>query len=276
MYPFRQTYTHMRLTNDLKQLGISFFTIGKSLSGRDLYLFKIGNGAKQIFINGAHHGAEWLTAPCLVRFAEDCQQAMQKNRRLCEFNVKALSATATLHILPMVNPDGIEISAHNPEKVWQSNARGVDLNHNYDAGFSAYKKLEKEQGITAGTTRYSGMYPESEPEIRAVCDYVRSNAFDMCIALHSQGEVIYYDYGKNTPPCSYSICKALCAESGYLPDKTEGFASYGGLNDWFVTQYKKPAFTIEIGKGKNPLPGYLFDSIYQKVLPMLLLASFLG
>ena len=25
---------------------------------------------------------------------------------------------------------------------WQANARGVDLNHNYDSGFYEYKKIE--------------------------------------------------------------------------------------------------------------------------------------
>ena len=33
---------------------------------------------------------------------------------------------------------------------WQANVRGVDLNHNYDAGFDAYKQLEPSLGITGG------------------------------------------------------------------------------------------------------------------------------
>ena len=49
---------------------------------------------------------------------------------------------------------------------WQANARGVDLNHNYDAGFLEYKQIEAEQGILGGgPTRYSGECPESEPEV---------------------------------------------------------------------------------------------------------------
>ncbi len=264
------------MVSDLKMPGVPYFSIGKSIAGRDLYVFKLGNGEKQIFLNGAHHGTEWLTAPCLVRFAFDLQETFRKRIRLCGFNTTALLKQATIHILPMVNPDGIEIARFNPEKLWQSNARGVDLNHNYDAGFERYKILEKQHNITAGNTRYSGQFPESEPETKAVCTYVRENPMDLCVALHSQGEVIYYEYEDLTPPCAKAICKALSRASGYLPDHTSGFASYGGFKDWFIKEFRKPAFTVEIGKGRNPLPGYQFADIYQKVLPLLLTASFLG
>lgn len=261
---------------DLKTLNIPYFGIGKSIAGRNLYIFKLGNGEKQIFLNGAHHGTEWLTAPVLMRFAFELLEANRKRNRLAGFHITELLNSTTIHFLPMVNPDGIEIARLNPEKLWQSNARGVDLNHNYDAGYETYKILEKQNNITAGNTRYSGAYPESEPEVQAICKYVRENPMDLCVALHSQGEVIYYEYEDLTPSCSKAICKELANVSGYLPDHTSGFASYGGFKDWFIKEFRKPAFTVEIGRGKNPLPGYQFESIYQKVLPLLLTASFLG
>jgi g-D-glutamyl-meso-diaminopimelate peptidase len=77
----------------------------------------------------------------------------------------------------MLNPDGVDLQIKGIEaggilserllkmngredfSHWQANARGVDLNHNYDAGFHEYKKLEKENDICAGATRYSGEYP---------------------------------------------------------------------------------------------------------------------
>ena len=274
--PLGQSYCYAQLCSDLDKLAVPYFEIGKSVEGRSLYMFKLGNGEKQIFFNGAHHGMEWLTAPVLMQFAFDFLNAVQKRTRLAGFNAFLLSEQITLHILPMVNPDGIEIAAKNPQKMWQSNAHGVDLNHNYDAGFEIYKETEKKENILPGATRYSGAFPESEPEVQAVCQYVRKNPMDLCVALHSQGEVIYYEYFDSAPPCAKEICNALCALSGYLPDKTDRYSSYGGFKDWFVKEFQKPAFTFEIGKGKNPLPGYQFDRVYQKILPMLLLAGFLG
>ena len=42
--------------------------------------------------------------------------------------------------------------------------------------------------------------------------------------------------------------------SGYRLMQTDGTASYGGLTDWFVREFGKCAFTLECGRGQNPLP----------------------
>ena len=48
-----------------------------------------------------------------------------------------------------------------------------------------------------------------------------------------------------------------------------GLASYGGFKDWFLLHFRRPAFTIEVGKGENPLPVRDFFPIYDKVEAML-------
>lgn len=286
-----QSYTYSDLEADLKLFGIPYFSIGKSVNGKNIYAFTLGEGKRDVFFNGAHHGLEWLTAPTLIRFASDYINAHKKQTRLAGFNITELYKRVKIHIVPMVNPDGIGIATFGTSdpylismnrgndfrKNWQSNARGVDLNHNYDAGFNLSRKEEYRLGITGpGPTRFGGEYPESEPEVKAVCNYVRENDFCLCVALHSQGEVIYYDYNGIVPENSYAICRELCKVSGYRPDKTDGIASYGGFKDWFIKEFNRPAYTVEIGNGKNPLSGSSFESIYQKALPLLLTASFLG
>ena len=62
--------------------------------------------------------------------------------------------------------------------------------------------------------RYSGPSPESEPETRAVADLCRRVAFRHVVALHSQGEEIYWRYGERTPASSLLIAKVLSAASG--------------------------------------------------------------
>lgn len=252
-------YTYNILTEDIKKLKEKFpdipvFSIGKSVEGRELFALKAGIGRKKIFLNGAHHGMEWLTAKVLIAFAEE----------LAENPPTATS----FYIVPMVNPDGVEIAAAGSR--WQANARGVDLNHNYDALWALSKKAEQEHGIfQPGPTRFGGEYPESEPESRAVADFTRQNDFDAAIALHSQGEVIYYDFCGCVPDGTEEYLNKFEACSNYRRDTPMGIASYGGYKDWFIKKFKKPAFTIEIGLGENPLTLDMFDDVYSGVLPVL-------
>ena len=252
-------YTYENMMEDIKILKESYpevpvFSIGQSLDGRELIAIKLGNGSKRIFLNGAHHGMEWLTAKVLIDFAKEVAQKK--------------TAACSLYIVPMVNPDGVEIASKGEK--WQANRRGVDLNHNYNALWELSKQLEISHGVTApGPTRYGGEYPESEPETRAIANFTRQNNFDMAIALHSQGEVIYYDFCGIVPDGTQEYLTAFESVSRYRRDTPEGIASYGGYKDWFIKKFKKPAFTIEIGLGENPLPLSDLENVYNQVAPIL-------
>jgi g-D-glutamyl-meso-diaminopimelate peptidase len=62
--------------------------------------------------------------------------------------------------------------------------------------------------------------------------------------------------------------KEFSRVSGYEPIKT--IESYAGCKDWFIQDWKRPGFTIELGRGINPLPLSQFDEIYQKSLGIFL------
>ena len=191
-----------------------------------------------------------------------------------------------LYFVPLLNPDGADIQIHGEsagrEQVerlvfynggstdfsqWQATARGVDLNHNYDAGFSDYKKIERQRGIYGGApTRYSGEYPESEPETAALAGFIRRHeAIRMVITLHTQGEEIYYSSGDCEPPASARIASLFGRMTGYRVTKAEGMAAYGGLTDWYIRTYNRPSFTFECGRGKNPLPQEQAGDIYEDI-----------
>ena len=57
--------------------------------------------------------------------------------------------------------------------------------------------------------------------------------------------------------------------SGYKVSQPSGIAVGGGFKDWFIEHFHRPAFTIEVGKGKNPLSMTVFESEYKKVDKML-------
>ena len=125
-----------------------------------------------------------------------------------------------------------------------------------------YKRIEEEEGILPGKTRYSGEYPESEPETRAICNFVRWQQPELALSLHTQGEEIYYTSGDKLCPYSLSLAKTISRLTGYKISFPEGSAKYGGFTDWFIEEFNKPSFTLECGLGKNPLPFSDFDKIY--------------
>ena len=293
------SYTYDILQRDIQGLKARYpflqvGSAGKSVLGRDLTYIRIGTGPREVFYNGAHHSLEWITSPVLMKFVEDFARAYALGTNLRGFNPRAIASQASIYVLPMVNPDGVDLVLNglqrdNPyyndlirwnngstdfSQNWQANIHGVDLNHNYDAGWEISKELEAEYGITGpGPTRYGGPAPESEPESKAVADFTRSHNFRLVMAYHSQGELIYWTFQNLAPPEARTIGQQLSRISGYTLDETAGIASYAGYKDWFIQEYRRPGYTIEVGRGKNPLPISQFNTIYNDNLGMLLLAA---
>lgn len=250
---------------------VSCRPLARSILGREIPMLFLGKGKKKILYVGAHHGAEGLTASLLLRFVEELSAAATAGASVYGIGIPYILETRMLCFVPMLNPDGVAIAGGEVEKddllaerrlrmnpsgdftKWQANARGVDLNHNYDAGFAAYKKLEAEAGIRGGApTRYSGEYPESEPETAALSGFIRSVSPAMIFSLHTQGEEIYC--GAGAPPFAEGIARRMASLCGYRYTKPEGMAAYGGLSDFAAGSLGIPSFTLECGKGENPLP----------------------
>ena len=271
---------------------LSVTSIGESILGKKLYMLTLGNeeADKSILYVGAHHGCEWITTLILLRLVNEICEYYKTAKQPFGINLQNMLATRCIRIVPLLNPDGVDmqINGISEDNVlyyrimkmsggdlshWQANARGVDLNHNYDAGFAEYKLLEKEMGIVAGSTKYSGEYPFSEPESGALSNFIRfDDSIKMILTLHSAGEVIYYSSGKYAPKGADSIAKKLSKLSGYEIGEPEGTASYGGLTDWYIGEFDRPSFTIECGKGVTPLPITQYFKIYAGLREMLMWA----
>ena len=268
-------------------------TCGKSLLGKEIFAFVIGEGKKNIVYVGGTHGIEWLTSLLLLKFTENLASAYENESLLSGFNIKDIFENKKLIIIPELNPDGIEIvikgasacgkyKAENYEickgdfSFWSANARGVDINHNFNADWYTLREAEKEAGINSPSpSRFGGLFPESEPETAAITRLCRRIPVEMLITFHSQGEEIFYEYGKNTPEKALHIAKMFSALTDYTLVKNEGLYSSGGLKDWFIEEFKRPAFTIEMGKGKNPLPLENIDRIYEKLESMMVVGTIL-
>ena len=92
------------------------------------------------------------------------------------------------------------------------------------------------------------------------------------ITYHTQGRVIYYEYQDIIPPGAKEIADEFSKISGYSLAEVPNSSSFAGLKDWFILDFNKPGFTIEVGLGENPLPVEDIDKIYSKIREMLILA----
>lgn len=270
-------------------LGVNI--IGKSHCQRNIYSLTIGKSRNPIIIAAGFHAQEWLTTLLALRFAETVLYS--KSNKTPIWGIDLSGINRSIIIVPCVNPDGVEIAVSGFESAgrfsescrkiasvssekWNANARGVDINHNFDAGWHELRRMETDSGILGPSPRrYGGYAPESEPETKALVYLCRLYTPRMAIALHSQGEEIFWEYGNKKPPRSEEIAKILSSVSGYSLIENSGLASHGGFKDWFIDYFNKPAYTIEIGKGEKPLPVSDFDGILKKCIPMLTLATVL-
>ncbi|MBU3102121.1 MULTISPECIES: M14 family metallopeptidase [Clostridium] len=289
-------YTYDIMKKDLEGLKarypfIEVESAGRSELGKELYYVKLGNGPSKVFYNGAHHAIEWITSVLLMKFIENFAKAYVMDQDIEGYNVRDIFRTSTIYVMPMVNPDGVDLvlnglEKNNPyyndlikwnngsldfSKNWSANIRGVDINHNYDAMWQESKNAEASYGIYGpGPTRYSGTSPESESESKAVANLTRSNNFRLVIAYHTQGELIYWNFQNLASSEAKAIAIIFSQLSGYDLGETTGITSYAGYKDWFIGKFRRPGYTIEVGLGENPLPISQFNKIYSDNIKVLL------
>ena len=261
--------------------------IGRSLLGREIPALILGEDASTpVLMAAAFHGQEWMTTLCTLRMCEEMCSHLRADLPLCGVSLARALRGRQVWFVPLVNPDGVEIARYgsiaagayaataaqcgaDTPGVWRGNARGVDINSNFNAGWAQMQALAQKSGKNCGES------PESEPETRALADLCRRVSFRHVVALHTQGEEIYWRYGDHTPPQSAMMARVLSAVSGYTVADPAESASHGGFKDWFIEVFCRPGFTLELGRGQNPLPLREFESIYAKAREMLLLSLLL-
>ncbi|WLR43936.1 M14 family metallocarboxypeptidase [Bacillus carboniphilus] len=280
----KKPYCYHELKNDLNYLCEVFpfirkEVIGYSVLGLPLYELKIGRGKKKVHMNASFHANEWITTCIMMKWLQDYLLAIINQQSFHSYQVEDLYKEVTLSIVPMVNPDGVNlvinkklIPIQNLQYVlklnrnnedfseWKANIRGVDLNNQYPANWI----IEKERKVpkSPAPRDYPGDFYLTEPESIVMEQLVRRSDFDVVVAFHTQGEEIYWGYEGFEPILSYQIVKEFEKVSGYKP--VQYIDSHAGFRDWFIYTYRKPGFTVELGLGENPLPLSEFDSIYCK------------
>ncbi|MCI9016207.1 MAG: hypothetical protein HFJ53_03440 [Clostridia bacterium] len=144
------------------------------------------------------------------------------------------------------------------------NTTGVDLNLQFPAGWEEAKKIKFSKGYNKPAPRdFVGPKPLSEPEAQAIYNFTKQHKFDLILAYHSAGETIYWKYKEYLPKNSEKIAKEFSIVSNYTYEETPYESSFAGYKDWYIQEYNKPGYTIEVGNGTSPLPLSDFNKIYE-------------
>ena len=256
--------------------GAEIVEIGKTFLGRSIYAFEIGCGSPKILAQYAIHAREHITYFLALKHFE-------------QLLVTLKFGGGTVYLIPVVNIDGvalcldgvdsagesadnlIELNRGTDFSLWKANARGVDLNVNFDARWGSGAK----NVTSAGPENYVGSSPNSEPETMALIEFTKSISPNITLSFHAKGEVVYWDFHQTGP--AYFRDKRL----GRIIAESMGYRllssgkSAGGYKDWCIQNLGIPSYTIEVGAenlthpiGQEHLPQiyYKTGTLYQDIL----------
>ena len=119
----------------------------------------------------------------------------------------------------------------------------------------------------------TGRAPLDQRETQALARYTQTLNPALVLAYHSQGEVIYWQFQDIYVPGARELGEKFAALSGYSLEETPYNSAFAGFKDWFIQQYRRPGYTIEVGRGVSPLPLSQFPQIYNANLPILTTAA---
>lgn len=219
-------------------------SIGQTWEKREIYLITLSKDIKKahtkpaLFYTGTIHAREWIGHELAIEFAIYILKNLETDPSL-----QIYLNESTVYMVPCVNPDGYEYS-RNHFSFWRKNRRqnadgtyGVDLNRNFPIGFN-------KSTITTSNV-YGGPEPFSEPETRALRDFVLAHP-NITIALdyHSQGNVFFpaHDF-RHEDTFDTTDMNTLCANMAEEIRKISG-------HEYGIHQGKPPAKLIG-GSGRE-------------------------
>ena len=252
--------------------------------GRPVEALRLGRGSRKVLLTAGHHANETITSLFLWRFLEDYCRALLKDGQLNGFSCCALFRRTTLYLVPLVNPDGADLvaGAATEEEIrqarklwaarpeipfpqgWKANLQGVDLNLNY---LARWEQARASKPSVPGARDFPGWQPLDQPETAALAEYARRICPDAMAAWHTQGGEIYAADPDGSLRAE-NLSRLMEHASGYALAEPPAESSNAGFRDWFLQEFTGAAFTIEAGRGENPLPLEALPQLYRENLPL--------
>jgi len=263
---------------------------------RPIRTLVIGNGERKVIFSASHHANEWITSLVLLKYAEELAQAIQNGGEIYGRSGQSIAEAVTIYMVPMVDPDGVDLVvgaigegdiqydlarrlAQDYPAIpfpngWKANLLGVDLNLQYPAGWLMAREIKFSQGyVRPGPRDYVGRAPLNQFETQALAGYTEFIDPALVLAYHSQGKEIYWKFRDIEVPGARELGEKMADASGYALADTPYASGFAGYKDWFIQNFRRPGYTIEVGSGENPLPLSQFNEIYQDNIGILTIAA---
>ncbi len=275
-------YRHMMRDMQKLQKKYSFHmqSIGSTFEGRDIPMAVLGEGSKKVLLVGAHHGREYITSAYLMRSLELLCSLTTRSYILQGMETSLLLHGKRVYVVPMLNPDGVNISIYGPDaaqypkrirtmrligpsyETWKSNANGVDLNRSYPCLFEQKSTLVD----SPASEFYKGEAPGRESEVEALMRLCDQESFCAAASFQAKGEeIIWADRNSASKiPEAGKLAEALSRVSGYkiMPPSADPGGCTAGFENWFRERYGRPCLLIKISPyagGFIPHPMKKFD-----------------
>lgn len=236
-------------------------SIGQSHEARELINIRISgqmaiaDSLPGILFTGTHHAREHLSTEMPLKLARALVEAYVAG----DPEIRRLVDSRDIHIVPMLNPDGVEWDiADGNYKMWRKNRRdngdgsmGVDLNRNYGFGWGTGGSSQR-----TSSDVYMGPSPFSEPETQAIQNFIaqRQN-ISILLSFHSFSELILYPWGGRDEPIANErdrrVHEVMASEmarwNGYTPQKSSDlYIASGDTTDWAYGEHGIISFTFEL------------------------------
>lgn len=205
--------------------------IGFSVAGRPIEVYTFGTGENQyLIVAGIHGGYEGNTialANELITYIID--------------NPDVIPDRVTLYIIRNMNPDA---EARSNDIDGRVNDHGVDLNRNFPSDNWTADWDRDGCWIYLPTT--GGEYGGSEPETRAVMNFIGSHQIRAMISYHSAALGVFPG-GVPWEATSKRLADALSEATGYpYPPIDTGCEYTGTLADWAIENGADAAVDMEL------------------------------
>lgn len=291
-----QKYSYEEMVQDIAQLQKRYKDhctvniLGTTADKRNLYEVIVGNpdADKHLIVLSNLHAREYMTVQLCMKQIE--YYLNYYNRTIGGVKVSNVLDEVAIHFMPSCNPDGTAIAQFGFDAIrntklrknlykmggltykWKSNARGVDLNQNWDINFEVHG--------TKGSDWYSGKKPHSEAEVKAIIkmlDRVETEGEIVgFLSYHAMGEVIY---GKCAPEAGEAMAKTV-DDMYSVAYKQSGYVLYGSTDiscnqsrEYLMYKRGIPGITLEIGSSETPLDISQFAPTWRKNRKLVLLEA---
>jgi protein MpaA len=209
--------------------------IGDSQSGEPLIVHHVGEGVTRVLIVGGQHGGPEANTVQLVTQLDAHFEASPAE----------LPANVGLDILTVANPDGLSLGV-------RQFLSGVDPNRNWGGPDWAADAYDSNGRFRVGL---GGPAPFSEPETRALADYVLKARPAFVINYHSAGGFIF---GPRSGPGSDQATAFAAASGYYWPEPGAGspltYRATGSMNVW-LREVGVPGLLVELTSARDPEVG---------------------